>query len=75
MHRFSIEYHKKLRSKAQVQSILDDIPGVGKERKKIIIAHFKSIDNLKSATLDDIEGVEGIPASVASNIYNYFHKN
>ena len=75
VHRFSIEYHKKLRSKAQVQSLLDDIKGVGKERKKIILQHFKSIEYLRQASLSDIEQVPGIPADVASNIYNYFHRN
>lgn len=75
VHRFSIEYHKKLRGKAQVQSILDDIPGIGKERKKIIIHHFKSIENLKAASLEEIEQVEGIPQNVASNIYQFFHGN
>lgn len=75
VHRFSIEYHKKLRSKAQVQSILDDIKGVGKERKKQLIMHFKSIDHLKKASLEEIEQVPGIPQNIASNIYNYFHKN
>ena len=73
VHRFSIEYHKKLRGKAQIQSILDDIPGIGKERKKILIQHFKSVENLKAASLDEIEQVEGIPQNVASNIYQFFH--
>ena len=75
VHRFSIEYHKKLRGKAQIQSILDDIPGIGKERKKILMQHFKSVENLKAASLEEIEQVEGIPQKVASNIYQFFHKN
>ena len=73
VHRFSIEYHKKLRSKAQVQSILDDIPGIGKERKKRLITHFKSVENLRNASLEEIEACEGIPQNVAQNIYAYFH--
>ncbi len=75
VHRFSIEYHKKLRSKAQVQSVLDEIPGVGKERKKILMMHFKGIENLKGATLEELEQVEGIPNQVAHNIYQFFHGN
>lgn len=75
VHRFSIEYHKKLRSKAQVQSVLDDIPGVGKERKKRLILHFKGIEQLRQASVDEISEIEGIPESVAYNIYNYFHQN
>ena len=73
VHRFSIEYHKTLRSKAQVQSVLDDIKGVGKERKKIILRHFKSVDNLSKASLEDIEAVVGIPKDVASHIYMHFN--
>ena len=75
VHRFSIEYHKKLRSKAQVQSVLDDIPGVGKERKKKLIMHFKGIEQLRQASQAEISEVEGIPEYVAYHIYNYFHKN
>ena len=75
VHRFSIEYHKSLRSKAQVQSLLDEIKGVGKERKKIILQHFKSIEYLRHAPLSEIEQVPGIPKDIASNIYNYFHRN
>ncbi|WP_054742873.1 excinuclease ABC subunit UvrC [Cellulosilyticum ruminicola] len=75
VHRFSIEYHKKLRSKAQVQSLLDEIPGVGKERKKKLILHFKGIEQLRQASVDEISKIEGIPESVAYNIYNYFHQN
>lgn len=75
VHRFSIEYHKKLRGKAQVQSVLDEIKGIGKERKKLIIAHFKSVENLRAASLSDIEAVEGLPKAVAGNIYDYFHRH
>lgn len=73
VHRFSIEYHKKLRSKAQVQSVLDEIPGVGKERKKQLLLHFKSVENLRSASLEEIEACESIPKNVAQSIYDYFH--
>ncbi|MEG0711243.1 MAG: excinuclease ABC subunit UvrC, partial [Niameybacter sp.] len=74
VHRFAIEYHKKLRSKAQVQSVLDDIKGVGKERKKYLMNHFKSVELLRQATLDEIEAVPGITKEVAMNIYTFFHK-
>lgn len=74
VHRFSIEYHKKLRSKAQVQSVLDDIKGVGKERKKYLMQHFKSVELLRQATLEEIEAVPGITKDVALNIYTFFHK-
>ncbi|PHV72046.1 excinuclease ABC subunit C [Sporanaerobium hydrogeniformans] len=73
VHRFSIEYHKTLRSKAQVQSVLDTIKGVGKERKKLLMKHFKSIENLKKASVEEIKEA-GIPNQVAESIYRYFHK-
>nr|WP_307991309.1 excinuclease ABC subunit UvrC [uncultured Niameybacter sp.] len=74
VHRFAIEYHKKLRSKAQVQSVLDDIKGVGKERKKYLMNHFKSVERLRQASLEEIEAVPGITKDVAGNIYTFFHK-
>ena len=74
VHRFAIEYHKKLRSKAQVQSVLDDIKGVGKERKKYLMNHFKSVERLRQASLEEIEAVPGITKDVAQNIYTFFHK-
>lgn len=74
VHRFSIEYHKKLRSKAQVQSVLDEIKGVGKERKKYLMQAFKSVELLRQATLEEIEAVPGITKDVAVNIYTFFHK-
>jgi len=75
VHRFSIEYHKKLRSSSQVQSVLDEIQGVGKQRKKVLMQHFKSVENLRNASLEEIESVQGIPKNVAHIIYQYFHVN
>jgi excinuclease ABC subunit C len=74
VHRFSIEYHKKLRSKDQIHSVLDDIKGVGKERKKRLLEHFKSVEHIRQASLQDLEAVEGINQEVARNIYQYFHR-
>ncbi len=73
-HRFAIEYHRQLRSKNQVHSILDEIPGVGPARRKNLIKHFKDLENIKNATLDELEKVEGIPASTARYIYDFFHQ-
>jgi len=75
VHRFSIEYHKKLRSKAQVQSVLDEIKGVGKERKKALIHHFGGMEKLSQASLLEIEQIPGIPRDVASHIYQHFHRH
>ncbi|MGL6173221.1 MAG: excinuclease ABC subunit UvrC [Cellulosilyticaceae bacterium] len=74
VHRFSIEYHKKLRGQAQIQSVLDEIKGVGKERKKALMIHLKSVEKIRQATLEELEAVPGINKDVALNIYKFFHK-
>lgn len=74
VHRFAIEYHRSLRTKAQVHSILDDIPGIGPKRRKALMKHFATIDDLKSAEPEKIAEVDGIPLNVANEIYNYFHR-
>lgn len=74
-HRFAIEYHRSLRSKAQVKSVLDEIPGVGPSRRKALMRCFKSIEEVKNADVDTLAGVEEIPESVARKIYEFFHSN
>ena len=73
-HRFAIEYHKMLRSKNQIHSVLDDIKGVGPARRKALMKHFKDIECLKEAGIDELEMVEGITPLVARNIYDFFHE-
>ncbi|NLK97720.1 MAG: excinuclease ABC subunit UvrC [Epulopiscium sp.] len=73
-HRFAIEYHRKLRSKAQIQSVLDEIPGVGSVRKKALLEHFGSVQRLKEASIEEIRQVEGIPNNIAEQIFNFFHQ-
>ena len=73
-HRFAIEYHRSLRSKSQVKSVLDEIPGVGQARRKALMRHFKSIEEIKNAEVDTLSGVEEIPLNVARDIYNFFRK-
>ena len=73
-HRFAIEYHRSLRSKSQVKSVLDEIPGVGPARRKALMRHFKSIEEIKNAEVDTLSGVEEIPLNVARDIYNFFRK-
>ncbi len=72
-HRFAVEYHRKLRSKGATDSELDDIEGIGRTRRKKLIAHFGSLKNLKMATLDEIRLVRGIPGPLAERIYTHFH--
>lgn len=72
-HRFAIEYHRSLRSKTQVKSVLDDIPGVGPARRKALMRQFKSIDEIKNASVEELmEGTE-IPRNIAEEIYAFFH--
>ncbi len=73
-HRFAITFHRSLRLKDQVHSVLDDIPGVGPARRKALMKHFDSIDDLKNASLDDIYAVPDIPARQAREIYQFFHE-
>lgn len=74
VHRFAIEYHRTLRSKNMVNSILEDIEGVGEKRRNALLKHFKSIDKIKMATLEDIEAVEGMNRKTAEKIYQYFQQ-
>lgn len=72
-HRFAIEYHRSLRSKAQVKSVLDEIPGVGPSRRKALMRRFKSIEEVKNADVETLAGVDEISESVAKGIYLFFH--
>lgn len=72
-HRFAIEYHRSLRSKAQVTSVLDEIPGVGPSRRKALMRRFKSIEEIKNADVEMLSGLDEIPESVAKGIYQFFH--
>ncbi len=72
-HRFAIEYHRSLRSKAQVKSVLDEIPGVGPSRRKALMRRFKSIEEVKNADVETLSGLDEIPESVAKGIYQFFH--
>lgn len=72
-HRFAITYHKLLRGKEQVRSILDDIPGVGPARRKALMQHFKEIDKIKNATPEELLQVGGITPKVAEEVYSFFH--
>jgi len=73
-HRFAIEYHRSLRSKAQVHSTLDEIPGVGPARRKALMRYFASIEELREATPEKIAEVPEIPENQAKAIYEFFHK-
>lgn len=72
-HRFAIEFHRSLRNTSSVQSVLDDIPGVGANRRKALMRAFKSIDDVKNATVEELAAVDEIPQNVAREIYTFFH--
>jgi excinuclease ABC subunit C len=72
-HRFAIEYHRSLRSKSQVKSSLDNIPGIGPARRKALMKHFRSIEDIKNATVEELSAVPEIPENVAADIYGFFH--
>ncbi len=71
-HRFAIEYHRSLRSKAQVKSMLDEIPGVGPARRKALMKHFGSINEIKEASVEQLCEVKEIPENIGRQIYEFF---
>jgi excinuclease ABC subunit C len=71
-HRFAIAYHRGLREKKMVKSVLDDIPGVGERRKKLLMDYFGAVDNLTRASLEELEVVPGLPSTLAQRIFEYF---
>ena len=71
-HRFAIEFHKSLRGKKQVHSILDDIPGIGPARRKALMRAFGDIEGIKNATFDELKSIDGITETVAEEVYNFF---
>lgn len=73
-HRFAIEYHRSLRSKTQVKSVLDDIPGVGPARRKALMRHFKSLADIKEATVEQLLEIPEMNERVARDIVNFFKK-
>lgn len=73
VHRFAIEYHRSLRNKQMTYSVLDDIPGIGKTRRTNLMKHFKSIEGIRQATVEDLLEVDGINQKVAEAIYDYFN--
>ena len=71
-HRFAIEYHKSLRSKAGVHSILDDIEGIGPQRRRELMRHFKDMESLKNATVEELMEVPKMDRRAADNVYAFF---
>ena len=73
-HRFAISTHRAKRKKGLSKSLLDQIDGIGKQRKRSLLNHFGSARSVESASLEDLKSVEGIEESIAKKIYDYFHE-
>ncbi|KNF09155.1 UvrABC system protein C [Gottschalkia purinilytica] len=73
-HRFAISYHRSLRTKNLMQSVLDDIPGIGEKRKKILLKEFGTIENIRNASVHELASIEGMNKKVAEEVYNFFKK-
>ena len=72
VHRFGLSYNVKVRKKRTIRSELDEIPGVGPGRRRILLSHFGSVENMKQATLEELSAVPGIPKSIAEKVFNHF---
>ena len=73
-HRFAIEFHRKLRGQGQVHSILDDIPGIGPARRKSLMKHFATLEDIKAAEIEDLKKIPSMDEKAARNVYNFFRK-
>ena len=73
-HRFAIEYHRSLRSKGQVHSVLDDIPGIGPARRKALMKHFKGLEGIRDASREELAAVDSMNEKTAAEVYEIFHK-
>ncbi len=74
-HRFAITYHRKLRSKSALHSPLEDVPGVGPARRKVLLKYFESLRKIREASLEELKAVPGLPEEVAKNIYDFSREN
>ena len=74
VHNYAITYHRSLRNKSLTKSVLDDIQGIGEKRKKALLNHFKDIESIKKANIEELLEVEGMNRAACENVYNYFRK-
>lgn len=72
-HRFAIEYHRSLRSREQVHSVLDDIPGIGPARRKALMRRFQSLEAIRAATEEELAQTEAMNERAAEAVYAFFH--
>ncbi|MBQ5918540.1 MAG: excinuclease ABC subunit C, partial [Lachnospiraceae bacterium] len=74
-HRFAIEYHRSLRGKGQIHSILDDIPGIGTTRRRALMKYFKGIEEVRNASFEELLNVPGMNSKAAENVVQFFKKD
>ena len=72
-HRFAIEYHRSLRSKEQVHSVLDDIEGIGPARRKALMRHFQSLEAIREADVETLADVPSMNRAAAEKVWKFFH--
>ena len=72
VHRFALEYHRKLRAESQIRSVLDDIPGIGPARRKALIRHYKGLDPIRAATVEELMQVDTMNRRAAEAVYGFF---
>ena len=72
-HRFAIEYHRSLRQKGQVHSVLDDIEGIGPARRKALMRHFKEIEAIQKASVEELAAIDSMNMGAAQKVYDFFH--
>jgi excinuclease ABC subunit C len=75
VHRFAIEYHRSLRTKEQVHSVLDDIPGIGPKRRRELMMAFTSLDDIRTADIETLVEKGKLPRRAAESLYTFFHKD
>ena len=74
-HRFAVSYHRKLRSRRLTHSMLDDITGIGPEKRKALLQHFGSLEKIKNASISDLKQVDGISSGLGRKIFDYLREN
>ena len=72
-HRFAIEYHRQLRSKGQVHSVLDDIPDIGPARRKALMRHYLSLDAVREASVEELAKIPSMNEKAAESVYKFLH--
>ena len=73
-HRFAIEHHRTRRDRAMTRSVLDDLPGIGAARKRVILQHFGTPERFLAASREELEAVPGLPGKVARDLHAHVHR-